>query len=43
MKNSSYLLFVIPAKAGIHLPPLKFKPSVFAPRIRGGDDVFYQH
>jgi hypothetical protein len=38
--NASVLLFVIPAKAGIHLPPLKFHRSVMGPRLRGGDEVF---
>jgi hypothetical protein len=32
--------FVIPAKAGIHHLPLKFKPPVMDPRLRGGDEVF---
>ena len=31
--------FVIPAKAGIHHLPSKFKPSVMDPRLRGGDEV----
>lgn len=31
--------FVIPAKEGIHLLPLKFTPQVMAPRLRGGDEV----
>jgi hypothetical protein len=39
---SSYLntpSFVVPAKAGIHHLPSKIRPSVMAPRLRGGDEV----
>jgi hypothetical protein len=31
--------FVIPAKAGIHHLPFKFRLPVMAPRLRGGDEV----
>jgi hypothetical protein len=31
--------FVIPAKAGIHHPPMKFIPPVMDPRLRGGDET----
>ncbi len=29
---------VIPAKAGIHHLPVKFRLSAMAPRLRGGDE-----
>jgi hypothetical protein len=32
--------FVIPAKAGIRHPKLKFIPPVMPPRLRGGDECF---
>ena len=35
----SLIQFVIPAKAGIDHPPLKFHPTVVDPRVRGGDEV----
>jgi hypothetical protein len=38
--NASVLLFVIPAKVGIHLPPVKFHLPVMGPRLRGGDEMF---
>jgi hypothetical protein len=31
-------LLVIPAKAGIHHPLLKFRVPVMDPRLRGGDE-----
>jgi hypothetical protein len=33
---ASILFFVIPAKAGIQLPPFKFILPVLDPRLRGG-------
>ncbi|HMT40602.1 hypothetical protein [Sphingorhabdus sp.] len=34
----TFSFIVIPAKAGIHHPPLKFNPPVMDPRLRGGDE-----
>ena len=37
-QSKSYKDFVIPAKAGIHLPWYQFNPSVMDLRLRGGDE-----